>query len=278
MHPHSIRAAVFDIDGTLALLDKETGRYTALPGAAAALAACRDRGIPAVAYTNGTFFPPEHYYPALAAAGLDLAPGHILTPAVVAARALAGMGYRRVMVMGDEGTRVPVEAAGIEVVAPSKRAPAVEAVLLGWCRDFNAEELESVVRAVWDGARPFAGSVAPYFAGAGGKRLLGISGAIAAALTNATGVPVTVFGKPEVAGMEIVSAITGVPPEAMVLVGDDPTLEIRMGRRAGAFCVGVTTGLVDEAGFRIMPEAERAHLVRPSLEGFADHVLSREVL
>jgi len=31
MHRHKIRAAVFDIDGTLAMMDKDKGTYTALP-------------------------------------------------------------------------------------------------------------------------------------------------------------------------------------------------------------------------------------------------------
>ena len=39
MHSHPIRAAVFDIDGTLAMMDKDTGTYAALPGAVAALRA-----------------------------------------------------------------------------------------------------------------------------------------------------------------------------------------------------------------------------------------------
>jgi len=114
MHPYPIRAAVFDIDGTLALMDKTTQTFTALPGVINALAACRARGIAVVAYTNGTFFPPAHYYPLLAAAGIGIDPGHVLTPAAVAAQRLAAMGYRRVMVMGAEGTRVPLREAGID--------------------------------------------------------------------------------------------------------------------------------------------------------------------
>jgi NagD protein len=98
MHSHPIRAVVFDIDGTLAMMDKGTGTYAALPGAVAAL---KSRGLPVVAYTNGTFFPPAHYYPLLANAGLVLVPGHILTPATVAARQLARMGVKRLMVIAD---------------------------------------------------------------------------------------------------------------------------------------------------------------------------------
>jgi NagD protein len=222
-----------------------------------------------VAYTNGTFFPPAHYYPLLADAGLVLDPGHIVTPAAVAAAQLAKLGYRKIMVMGAEGTTVPVEDAGIEVVKPTRDAEKVDAVLLGWTRDFNAEQLEAVCQAVWDGAKPFAGSVAPYFASSKG-RMLGISGAIAAALTNATDVPVTVFGKPEVAGLDMVADLTGVAPAEMAVIGDDPKLEIRMGRRAGSFTIGVTTGIADTAFFNSFPEAERAHVVVDSLDGLAD--------
>lgn len=267
MPQHPIRAAVFDIDGTLALMNKEQGTFTALPGVIDTLAACREAGIKVVAYTNGTFFPPAHYYPLLADAGIVIDPGCILTPAEVAAQALKRLGYKQVMVMGGDGTRVPVQDAGIEVIDPTADAPKVDAVLLGYTRDFGATELEAVVQAVWDGAKPFAGSVAPYFASSKG-RMLGISGAIAAALENATDTKVTVFGKPETAGLEIVSALTGCQPHEMAVVGDDPKLEIRMGRKAGAFCVGVTTGISDVALFNSFPEDERAHVVLSSMEEF----------
>lgn len=262
-----IDASVFDIDGTLALMDKESGRYTALPGAVAALAAFRAAGRPVVAYTNGTFFPPAHYYPLLAEAGLVLDPGHILTPAVVAARTLTAQGHARVLVIGAEGTRVPLAEAGIEVVLPGQKAP-VDAVLIGWSKDFGAADLEAGAQKLWDGAPLYATSVAPYFAGAKG-RLLGVSGAIAAALTNATGVKPVVLGKPEVAGLDIAAEITGVGAERMVVIGDDPRLEIAMARRAGALAVGVTTGTEDAAAFAAQPEDLRAHLVLPDLLALA---------
>ena len=134
-----------------------------------ALAALRTRGIAAFAYTNGTFFPPAQYYPRLADAGLTFDAGTILTPATVAAHRLAAMGMRRVMVMGAGGTTGPLTDMGIETVPPAPHVGAVDAVLLGYTRDFGATALESVVQAVWDGAPCFAGSVAPYFAGQNGR-------------------------------------------------------------------------------------------------------------
>jgi 4-nitrophenyl phosphatase len=263
MHPHPIRAAVFDIDGTLAMLDKETGSYTALPGAVQALTALKARGLPVVAYTNGTFFPPAHYYPLLASAGLMLPPGHILTPAAVAARQMSAKGYRRVLVLGADGTRVPLREAGITVVLPGESG-AVDAVLVGWMKDFGARELEVAAQALWGGVALYATSVAPHFAGAKG-RMLGISGAVAAALQNATGQNATVFGKPEVVGLMDIAAMLDVPPPQMVVIGDDPQLEIAMARRAGAFAVGVTTGTADAAGFAAADPALRAQVVLTDL-------------
>jgi 4-nitrophenyl phosphatase len=265
MHTHPIRAAVFDIDGTLAMMDKKTGTYAALPGAVETLEALRARDMPVVAYTNGTFFPPAHYYPRLADAGLHLDPGHILTPAVVAARQLVALGHKRPLVLGAEGTRTPLRDLGLDVAVPGDAGP-FDSVMLGWMADFGARDLEVAAQAIWSGLPLYATSVAPYFAGANG-RLLGISGAIAAALQNATGVAPIVFGKPEPIGLIDISNMLSIPPDQMVVIGDDPRLEIAMARRAGAFAVGVTTGMEDAASFASAPEDRRAQVVLPSLEG-----------
>ena len=264
MHPHPIRAAVFDIDGTLAMMDKDSGTYAALPGAVAALAALKSRGLPVVAYTNGTFFPPAHYYPLLADAGLVLEPGHILTPATVAARQLARMGVKRLLVIAADGTRVPLRDAGIEVALTGDGGE-VDGVMLGWTKDFGAADLEEAAQLLWAGKPLYATSIAPHFAGAKG-RLLGISGAVAAALHNATGVKAKVFGKPETIGLEDISDMLNIPAQEMVVIGDDPKLEIAMARKAGAFAVGVTTGTVNEAGFMAADESLRANVVLAGLE------------
>lgn len=270
MHSHPIRALCFDIDGTLAMMDKDKGTYEALPGACDALDAAKDRGLPVVAYTNGTFFPPAHYYPRLADAGLHLVDGHILTPAVVAAGVLKAKGHKRVMVLADDGIRVPLAEAGIEIVEPEKGAGPVSAVMVGYTRALSSDTLEAIIGAVWEGAEPFTSSVAPHVASAKGN-IVGIPGAVSAAITHCSGVTPTIMGKPSTAGMDIVSALTGVAAEETAVVGDDPKLEITMGRRAGALSIGVTTGAYDRAAFEARPEEERAQIVLASLEGLLDH-------
>ncbi len=268
MSNNPIRAAIFDIDGTLAMMDKKTGAYTALPGAIDALAACRAAGMKVIAYTNGTFFPPAHYYPRLAEVGLIFEPNHILTPAVVAAHHLKETGHRRVMALGVEGTTVPLVEAGLEVVPPEATDEPVDAVVVGWTRQFGLPELEALVEAVWKGALPYTMSDAPYFAGAKG-RILGVSGAVSAMIAQTTDVTPVVLGKPSTLGMDMIAAFTGHACAEMLVIGDDPTLEIRMARKAGAHAVGVTTGLYDHHAFMHVPSEERAHLVLDTLEAFS---------
>jgi len=265
MHHHPIRTAVFDIDGTLAMMDKTSGLYTALPGAIDAVTACRDAGMNIMAYTNGTFFPPAHYYPRLADAGFVFEPDHILTPAVVAAHHLKETGHRRIMALGSEGTTVPLLEAGLEVLPPAAGQGSVDAVLLGWTRDFGLRELEALVDAVWNGALPYTMSDAPYFAGAKG-RILGVSGAVGAMIAQTTEAVPVVLGKPSILGMEMIAELTGRPSTETVVIGDDPSLEIRMARKAGAYAIGVTTGLYDKHAFLRVASDERAHLVLDTLE------------
>ena len=86
----------------------------------------------------------------------------------------------------------------------------------------------------------------------------------------ATGVKPIVLGKPAVYGLDMIAALTGASAREMIVVGDDPTLEIRMARTAGALAVGVTTGLADEAAFRAEPADTRAEIVLSTLEGFGE--------
>jgi|TARA_R110002124_G_scaffold287360_1_gene473793 4-nitrophenyl phosphatase len=263
-HETEIRGVIFDIDGTLALMDKSKGTYTALPGAVDALEKCRKAGLPVVAYTNGTFFPPSHYYPLLADAGLVIDPGFVMTPASVAAHHLAQLGHKRVMVLGGEGSKVPMREAGFEVVEPISGQDPVDAVLTGWVRDFGVKDLEALCEAVWAGAVPFTASNAPFFASSKGK-MLGVSGAVSAMIAHTTGQIPMVLGKPATLGMDMSSKLMGLDPAEIAVIGDDPALEIAMARKSGALAIGVTTGISDTVAFEAADLEVRAQLVVQSL-------------
>jgi len=235
-----VKGFVFDIDGTLAMANRGGQGYTPLPGAAAVVARLDALGLPAVAYTNGTFHTPEKCRADLAAVGIAFAPGHVMTPASVAAAFFVREGITRVLVLGVEGAKQPLREAGIAVVEPGADGEAVAAVLIGWFPGFTFPDLDAACRAVWAGAALYTVSDAPFFASRDG-RMLGISGAIGAMIASVTGKRATVLGKPAVQGLRIACARMGLRAADVAVVGDDPTLEVAMARRGGARAVGVLT-------------------------------------
>jgi 4-nitrophenyl phosphatase len=255
---------IFDIDGTLALGNSRGKSYDPIPGARELLDRLNASETPTIAYTNGTLHTPEEYRKTLWSIGLEFAPDHIITPASVAADYFKRRSIRRVLVLGAEGVSAPLEKAGLTIVRPNEPLDGVQAVLVGWFPAFTFPDLEAACRAVWAGAALFSVSNAPFFAARGG-RMLGISGAIAAMVHNVTGRRATLIGKPAVHGVRIACARMGLRASNVVVVGDDPTLEISMARRAGARAVGVLTGIGDREAFHALPRGRAPHLILNSV-------------
>jgi 4-nitrophenyl phosphatase len=267
------RGFIFDMDGTLALGDRANHGLTPLPGAVEMLAWVRERGLPYVVFTNGTNRSPAHFAQVLRGSGLDVPDDRMMTPASSAVVMFTKRGYKRVMVLGGDGLAGPLHAAGIEVVPPVGAAgfpvtggtrpadePArVDAVLVGWFREFTMTHLEAACAAVWSGAALYSASETPFFAAAGG-RALGTSRAISAMIRSITGCRLTVTGKPSLDALRAAAARLGVPARDLVVVGDDPLLEVPMARRGHALAVAVQTGLAGPDAYDQLPPAKRPHL------------------
>jgi HAD superfamily hydrolase (TIGR01450 family) len=267
------RGFIFDMDGTLALGDRVNHGLTPLPGAVEMLRWVRGRRLPYLVFTNGTNRSPAHFAAVLRDAGLDVPDDQMMTPASSAVVMFTRRGYKRVMVLGGEGLTGPLREAGIEVVPPVEapglpnpadtrpaRAPGpVDAVLVGWFREFTMSHLEAACQAVWSGARLYSASETPFFAAAGG-RALGTSRAISAMIRSVTGCRLTVTGKPSPDALRAAAARLGVPARDLVVVGDDPLLEVPMAHRGHALAVAVQTGLSGPDAYDHLPAAKRPHL------------------
>ena len=250
---------ILDMDGTLVLGDSRNKGLRPLPGALEFVAHLKSRNIPFVLFTNGTVRPPHAYVEELAHAGFEVTAGQIMTPASVAAEYLSAKGYRRILVMGGEGVGGPLAAAGLEIVRPPEHEN-VDAIFVGWFREFGMADIEAGCAAAWAGAKVFAASLVPYFATANG-RTLGTSCAIAGAIEKITGVRARALGKPAPEAMRVATERIGVPATDVAVIGDDPNLEIPMALRAGALAIGVTTGIAQKADYAAHPREARAHLV-----------------
>jgi len=263
---------IFDMDGTIALGDAASGGHRALPGAIELLAAIKARGIPLCVFTNGTAKPPAAYARSLRSAGFDLADGEMMTPSSSAAAWFVKRGIRRVRVLGNAGVAAPLREAGITCIGPAERAGEVEAVYTGWFREFTFPDLEAACQSVWDGALVTTASHVPFFATAHG-RAIGASFAINAMIAAMTGKRAKVLGKPSRTAFDTAADAMGIARAdrgRIVIVGDDPALEMRMARTVGATGIGMTTGIMKPAALATLKPAERPHAIIETLRALHD--------
>jgi len=253
------RGYVFDLDGTLVLGDRNNQGLAPLPGAVEITRWVAGRGLPIAVFTNGTTKTPQHLARTLTSIGFDLPADAVLTPASSAVAVFVRRGYRRVLVLGGDGIIGPLHDAGIEVVMPDGRPPAVDAVLAGWFPEFTLPALEAACHAVWAGARLYSASQSLFFATAGG-RSIGTSRAISAMIGSLTGVRARLVGKPSLAALRMAGARLGVPVADLVVVGDDPELEVPMAHRGSALAVAVSSGLGRPDSYRHLPPERQPHL------------------
>lgn len=250
---------VFDMDGTIALGDDASGGHRALPHATELLAAIKARGVPLRVFTNGTAKPPAAYAASLRSAGFDLDDGEMMTPSSSAAAWFVRQGIGKVRVLGVEGVMTPLRNAGIETVGPREAAKGVEAVYTGWYRDFGFPDLEAACVDIWAGAALTTASNVRFFATAAG-RAIGSSFAMNAMITAMTGTTARVLGKPSrIALGEACRSmgLRGADRRRVIVVGDDPGLEMRMANDAGLIGIGMTTGLMQRASIDQLRAAER---------------------
>lgn len=255
-----LRAFLLDLDGTLVLGDRRNHGLSPLPGAVELVDTLHKDGVAVGVLTNGTARPPAAQAGVLRQIGFDLDDDAVLTPASSAAEVCRRAGHRRVMVLGGEGVSGPLVDAGIEVVPPEGR-PSVDAVLVGWFREFGMDHLEAAANAVWGGAAFYSASQSLFFASAEG-RAIGTSRAICAVITDLTGVRPTIVGKPSPAALRTAAHRLGVRRRRdLAVVGDDPELEVPMALRGGAFAVAVNSGTGHAGSFDHLAPNRRPHLV-----------------
>jgi len=244
------RGFVLDVDGTLVLGTRDGGDFTPLPGAVALTALLADRGLPYVVFTNGSAKSPGYYVDALRALGLTVPDEGVLTPVSSAIDVLTARGHRRVLVLGTrDGIGAPLTDAGLQPLFTGEHAGA-DAVLIGLYRQFGMADLDAAYDAVSAGAALYTCSEARFVATAAGDKL-GTSRAIAGAIHAVTGVRAELVGKPSRHAVDTVARRLGVPAHELVIVGDDPDLEIAMARRAGALGVLVGNDGSADADLRI---------------------------
>jgi len=248
-----IEGFMFDLDGTLVLTDRSFSGYRLLPGAVEVLNELKARGIPFVVLTNGSHYPPSEQAPKLRALGLPISDEALLTPSSVAADLMPRRGIKRALVLGTPGVGHALREVGIETIFTGHDdAEHAQAVYIGWHPDCGMKDIETAVKAIWNGAELYVASDVPFFATASGKTM-GHSHAITAAVRKITRAPMVLTGKPSLNALRLVARKLGVPMRRVGVVGDDPLVEMIMARRGGAVGFGVTTGITSARDWASQP-------------------------
>jgi NagD protein len=255
------RGLLLDVDGCLVLADRPGGEGgEVLPGAIDLLGRARAAGIPYLLFTNASTLTPEAYADGLRAMGLPVDRTEVMTPGLVAANLLADQfPSGPVLVFGGSGVVDPLRERGIRLLEVEEHQQAA-AVLVSFDLEFTARKLDAACRAVARGAALLVTSDSRWFAGRNGPQV-GVAGAIAAGITHVTGVAASVMGKPSRFAMHEVERRLDVDPRDLVVVGDDLSLELRMGRQAGSRTVLVLTGMSDRDDVTRLPESERPEAI-----------------
>ncbi len=229
-----VRGVLFDLDGVLYNGDKP------IEGAAEAVEAVRDSGIPSLFVTNTTSRPRSALVGKLRRFGVAATPDEFLTPPVAAAGWIRARGEGRAALFVPEATRE--EFRGLETPAESD-APDLRYVVIGDLgSDWDYRTLNRAFRLLHENpARELiALGLTRYWRSPDGANL--DVAPFVAALECAAGRRATVLGKPAIEFFRQASAKLSLAPANLLMIGDDMQADAMGARRAGLQAALVRTG------------------------------------
>jgi 4-nitrophenyl phosphatase len=226
-------AWILDLDGVVWRGDAP------IAGSADAVAALRRRGDDVRFLTNNSSMTLDQYVAKLRTAGVEAQPDELLTSAQAAATLIhAG---ETVLVCGGPGVVEAIESRGAHAVRDREDVD-VDAVVVGWHRDFDFDRMAAASDAIRHGARFIATNTDATFPVADG--LLPGNGAIVASVQVASGVDPVVAGKPHEPMATLARECIGSDTlRVSTLVGDRPDTDGLMARRLGVRFALVLSGV-----------------------------------
>lgn len=236
---------MIDLDGVVWLAEQP------LPGASEAIAYLRAAGERVLFVTNNSSARIADQEEKLASFGIP-ATGEVLTSAQAAAGLLAP--GQRALVCAGPGVDEALAAAGVTVLDEGE----VDAVVVGFTRQFDYERLRAASQAVREGARLIGTNDDATFPTPLGPIPGG--GALLAAVAVAGGVEPEIAGKPYAPMTRL--AMSRLDEGQHTMVGDRPSTDGRFAHAIGARFALVLTGVTTTADLPVdpMPDVVAADL------------------
>jgi HAD superfamily hydrolase (TIGR01458 family) len=226
-----VEGLLLDLEGTVAV------GGGAIPGAAGALRALRERGVPYRFATNSTGATRAELAAWLRSIGIEVEPRDVVTAPVATAAYLRGHHPGARCLLLGEGGAVP-DLEGVELVDPGEPADVV--VVAGADRAYTWENLNRAFRMLLEGAALVAMHRNLAWRTEDGMTL--DSGAFLLGLERAGGTEATVIGKPSADFFAQAVELLGVPAGRAAMVGDDLENDVLAAQSCGLTGVLVRTG------------------------------------
>lgn len=234
------QALLFDCDGVLYLGED------VVPAAPAAVARIRATGCAVAFVTNNSSVAPAAVAARLARLGVPADAGEVTTSAQAAVAMLGGpekLTGVQVLVVGGDGLRAELAAAGAVVLDPADDWRAASTVVVGFTRTLTYDQLRRATLAIGAGAR-FVGTNPDLTLPTPDGPWPG-AGATLALLAAATGRQPEVAGKPEAPMLTTAAAAAG--PGPYLMVGDRADTDLDGAARLGWDTALVLTGVTGPA-------------------------------
>ena len=232
-------AFLFDLDGVL------YRGAEPIEGAAGTIATLRSLGKGLAFITNNSSRTPEAIAAHLTGLGIEARPDEVETSALTTAELLRSRAVVSAYVVGEEGLRTALAAAGLAVVDGG--ATVADTVVVGWDRGFDYAELATACVLIQRGASLVASNADASYPVEDGLVLPG-AGAILAAIQTATGVSAEVVGKPNAPIFR--AALDRAGGGRPLVIGDRLDTDIEGARRLGWDALLVLTGVTTRDDLR----------------------------
>jgi len=248
-----IKGLVIDLDGSVYVGDKP------ISGVPEALEELRSKGIKLLFLTNNATKTPQEYVKKLEGMGIRASIEEVLTSSVIAASYIKRVyGPSRIFVVGTKALEEVLRSHGHEIVAFDS-----DVVVAGLDFNFDYQKLARASREIRRGAKFVATNIDATIPLEDG--VMPGAGSIVKAIEIASGVRPLVVGKPSRIAMREALMRLGLRPSEVLVVGDRPETDVKMGKRFGCITALVLTGVVKEAALKGLPETLRPHFVLKSL-------------
>jgi 4-nitrophenyl phosphatase len=248
-----IKGLVIDLDGSVYVGDKP------ISGVPEALEELRSKGIKLLFLTNNATKTPQEYVEKLEGMGVKASIEEVLTSSVIAASYIKRVyGPSRIFVVGTKALEEVLRSHGHEIVAFDS-----DVVVAGLDFNFDYQKLARASREIRRGAKFVATNTDATIPLEDG--VMPGAGSIVKAIEIASGVRPLVVGKPSRIAMREALMRLGLRPSEVLVVGDRPETDVKMGKRFGCITALVLTGVVKEAALKGLPETLRPHFVLKSL-------------